>query len=130
MAVVIAFFLSLLQTPVQPPPRDARPSPPAGTGILRGVVVDEPTGAPIAGARVTVTSAGAGFDRRTGPSFVAETSASNDGRFEILGLPAGEYLVTADPGQFRASHLRRVLGHDDGPGASLWRPSLEPLPVR
>ena len=126
--IVVVFFLSLLQTPVQSPPRDARPSLTSGTGILRGVVVDEPTGAPIAGARVTVTSAGAGFDRRTGPAFMAETSASDDGRFEIVDLPAGEFVVTADPGEFRASHLRRVLGHDDRPGASFWRPSLELAP--
>jgi hypothetical protein len=91
------------------------------------MVVDEQTGAPVAGARVTVTAAGAGFDDRSGPSFVVETYAGNDGRFEIAGIPAGEFIVTADPGEFRASHLHVVLG-DEGAGPFLGKPSLSLRP--
>ena len=120
--VAVPLLLLVLQGGAQTPPRDARPSPHIGTAVLRGIVVDEPTGAPIAGARVTVTEAGS--DRGTGAGFTAETLTSADGRFEIPGLPAGRFIVIAEPGEFRASHLRKILGADD-PNSFMGRPSLE-----
>jgi hypothetical protein len=50
--------------------------------LLRGVVGDEESGAPIAGA--TVYLGGTGFS----------TETSGDGSFELVGVPAGEYTIS------------------------------------
>jgi protocatechuate 3,4-dioxygenase beta subunit len=73
-----------------------QPQAPA-TATLTGRVVDEPTGAPIARAIVYVQSSGRNksVQKLTGP----------DGRFELTGLPAGEYFLTATAGEFKATHV-------------------------
>lgn len=121
--ILVVLFLSLLQTPVQSPPRDARPSLTSGTGILRGIVVDEPTGAPIAGARVTIRAGSAGFDALV-PGFNAATTTDDTGSFEFAGLPAGKFTVSAGPGEFRSTHLSTTLGHE-GKDPVFGLPSLE-----
>ncbi len=115
----------------QAPPRDARPVPATGSGVIRGSVVDAPSGAPIAGARVTIRAQPGtlvGFISEQG--FSAETDTATDGRFEFTSLPAGAFIVIARPGEFRATHLPKVFGHDaPGPllgGASV---TLEPNEV-
>ena len=80
------------------------------TAIVRGVVVDEPTGDPIAGARVTLSlraggSLPSGTQRR-------QITTRHDGRFEFAALPAGEFVLIAAPGQFRSTHRQSVFGQE------------------
>ena len=55
------------------------------TGKLVGMVTD-PSGAAIAGARVTVTNTQTGTH--------SETTTGSDGRYQVLELPIGSYTVT------------------------------------
>ena len=72
-------------TMAQRPPDD----PPAGSAVIRGTVTAAATGRPLRGADVTV-SGGIGPGR---PEHIALTD--DDGRYEVRGLPAGRYTVTA-----------------------------------
>ena len=93
-------FVCLLQAaPAQAPARDTPPSKPA-TAVIRGRITDKESGQPIPGALVAIRS---GRDSRT---IVADA----DGRYEFTALPAGAYLVMADGGFERATHLTHVLG--------------------
>lgn len=75
------------QPPAQgPPPRDTRPSSPAGTAVVRGRVLASDTGRPLRRARVMVSGPELGREGRS-------TSTSLDGRYEITGLPAGRYTI-------------------------------------
>ncbi len=87
-AVIFALMTGIAsQPPVQgPPPRDARPSTPTGTAIVRGRVVAADSGKPLRRARITLSAAELGRDDRS-------TSTSLDGRYEIGDLPAGRYTV-------------------------------------
>jgi outer membrane receptor protein involved in Fe transport len=59
------------------------------TSTLSGTVVD-PQGLPVKGAKVTVTNAGTGATR---------SDVSDDGgRYNLVGLPPGQYKMTADAG--------------------------------
>lgn len=96
------------------PPRDTAPvrqAPP--TGVIRGRVTAQDTGAPIARATVMLSSSAIRRNPGEGP-VVAATDA--DGRYEFTGLPAGEYFLTARPSEFRPLYLPLALGQD--------RPSL------
>jgi outer membrane receptor protein involved in Fe transport len=55
------------------------------SGAISGTVTDE-SGAPVAGAKVVVTSVGQGFERTV--------TTSADGGFRVLGLSGGSYNVT------------------------------------
>src|ERR671913_706273 len=104
----------LCQAAVQAPPRDARPMPTAGTGVVRGVVVDQPSGAPLPGIQVVIVvfaGAFAPIGSMTSPPFYRETTSGPDGRFEFTGLPADDFMLSAAPPPMRASHLRVTLGH-------------------
>ena len=75
------------QPPTQgPPPRDTRPSSPAGTAVVRGRVLASDTGRPLRRARVMMSGPELGREGRS-------TSTSLDGRYEITGLPAGRYTI-------------------------------------
>jgi len=75
------------QPPTQgPPPRDTRPSSPAGAAVVRGRVLASDTGRPLRRARVMVSGPELGREGRS-------TSTSLDGRYEISGLPAGRYTI-------------------------------------
>lgn len=68
----------------------------AGAGTITGLVVD-PTGAPVAGARITVASAATGLQR---------TALSTEGGlFTLVRLPAGTYDITVEKEGFK--QLRR-----------------------
>lgn len=88
MVPVLLALALLLQTPAAPP-RDVsgQSEPPAGKGVLRGRVLDGLSGQPIKGATVTVYS-----QRQQEP---LSTSTDAEGRWEIAGLPPGEYHPTA-----------------------------------
>jgi hypothetical protein len=58
---------------------------------LSGTVTD-PQGLAVSGAKVTVTSSATGAER------TATTNSS--GRYELIGLPPGNYSVTIDAGGF------------------------------
>ena len=62
------------------------------TGQITGVVTD-PGGALIVGARITVTS--------QATKVVRQTTTNNEGFFQVLSLPIGEYQVTAEHPGFR-----------------------------
>jgi hypothetical protein len=122
--MLLVVWLVLLQAAPPAPPRDARGLPASGSGIVGGVVLDEATGAPIAGARVTIR-------RHTGTVmilpdpqiFSAEATTGDDGSFELTNLPSGEFILFANAGEMRSSHLSRIYGQD-GPGP-FNGPSLE-----
>lgn len=82
-------FVAFGQGRGQAPARDpsARPAAPAGTASISGRVVAADTGRPMKRARVQIQSPQSGG--RT-----AITDA--EGRYEITGLPAGKYTVTAN----------------------------------
>lgn len=76
--------------PPPPPPDDgAFAKPPVGTGSVRGVVVDGATKSPIQGVVVYAIAQGTGRTR--------EARTDQDGRYEILDLPAGTYSITFSP---------------------------------
>ena len=64
----------------------APPSPTAApTGSLEGIVTDASTSAPVPEVQVTIA----------GQAGVFTVAADADGRYEVAGLPAGAYLVSA-----------------------------------
>ncbi len=67
--------------------RQARGAQAAGTAVIQGRVVAAETGTPVRRATVQATSAGAGRPQS------ATTDA--DGRFELRGLPAGAWRISA-----------------------------------
>jgi hypothetical protein len=76
IAIVTALILMLLTAPLA--------SPQAATGRIVGTVTD-PGGAVIAGAKVTVTNVGTGVHW--------ETTTRQDGSYQVLDLPIGNYSV-------------------------------------
>lgn len=117
---IVVFWLCLagpsavtLQTAAQAPPRDPARAPSSGTASVRGMVVDEPSGVPIGGARVTIAAAaGISLNPWGAQPFHLETTSGDDGRFELNGLPAGDFIVRAAPGEMRATHLPRIVGQE------------------
>ena len=84
------FVLSLGLQAVQSPPPPAGQAPPAATGAISGVVIDEATGAAIVDAVVYLSSA----SRAIGVQPRQFTDAK--GRFAFTGLPPGtNYAVSA-----------------------------------
>jgi hypothetical protein len=67
------------------------------TGSVEGTVTD-PNGAAVKGATVTVTS----------PNLISPQSATTDdnGHFQVLNLPPGQYKVVIDSDSYRAGHGR------------------------
>src|SRR5258706_11754785 len=59
------------------------------TAMLSGTVSD-PQGLPVKGAKVTMTNAGTGAQRTT--------VTDDSGRYNLVGLPPGQYKMTVDGG--------------------------------
>ena len=116
MALFLLALALLLQTPAAPP-RDGqiRPDQVVGKGVLRGRVLDAQSGQPLKNATVTVFS----------PRFGQEppsTTTDGEGRWEISGLPSGEYHVSASKGGFsevRADFPRSIGLTDSRPERSV-----------
>jgi hypothetical protein len=70
---------------------------PTGTGIIRGRVTAQDSGAPVRRAQVRGTTGGVPFGR------LATTDA--DGRFELRDLPAGQWQLTASKPGFVSQRL-------------------------
>jgi len=83
----------------QIPPRDALQTPTAGTASISGVVVDDQD-QPRPVRRAIVTLAGAGLRPSRG------TVTDDDGRFEIRGLPPGDFGLAV----MRAGYITSMYG--------------------
>src|SRR5688572_17841672 len=66
---------------------------------LRGTVTD-PTGAVVSGATVHARNSGTGISRTV--------TTDGDGSYQIIGLPPGEYEITAEAASFKKSVLSGV----------------------
>ena len=85
-----------------------------GTAVIRGRVVEQDTGAPVARATVTLTSGALRRSPRDGP---VQTQTDVDGRFEFTSLPAGDYTIGVTAGELRATHLPQAYGESRPPQA-------------
>jgi Carboxypeptidase regulatory-like domain len=110
-ALLAAIQVSSASTPTQQPviPRDAARTGPArtGTAVIRGQVTDRETGQPIARANVTLISSGMQPDAAERSRQVRTTA---EGRYEFTDLPAGEYRIMVNAGEYRYTHLLHFLG--------------------
>ena len=95
----------------QTPGRDLRATG-SGTAKVRGVVVDEVTGTPVPGARVSIQQFDESGELSRIDRFRRETVADSAGRFEFTALPGGDMIVMAMDGDLRAIYLPRAVGHD------------------
>ena len=73
----------------QAPPRDVAPGVGSTGGVIKGVVTAAESGQPIRGAEVRLTG---GTQRNQRPHGAMTDEA---GRYEVTGLPPGQYTVTA-----------------------------------
>jgi hypothetical protein len=106
LAAFVALLVPAVNAAAQIPARD-NPSPASGSAVIRGRVVDAANGSPLVGATVAIDA--------TGENLSALTDAA--GRYEITGIPAGRYRLTArtsgylllDYGQIRPGEAGKPL---------------------
>ncbi len=108
------------QTPQGKPPRDNAASP-AGTATVSGRVTDKDSGRPIQDVTVVLSQSASEW-ASDALRLIAFTDG--DGRYEITGLPAGGYVLTASPGWRRGTNLQQVLGREQSTGLEAGTPSL------
>jgi Carboxypeptidase regulatory-like domain/PDZ domain len=75
-----------------------------GSGTIDGVVVEAPSGAPVAGMPCNVTLRAGGFLGQTQWSRLSAPTTDGDGRFEVARAPAGEFQVTCFSPDGAVSH--------------------------
>ena len=112
MATVLVFVaLLMVQSGVSmevvrggqaPPPRDPRAAATTGTGVIKGRVTAADTGAPIRRAIVQLS----GSPRPRG------VYTDEEGRYVLEDVPPGSYMISANPGNHRASYRSLTLGMD------------------
>lgn len=86
--------------------RGTAPLLPVGTSELRGRVLEFQDGAPVPGARVVLVGYAAGAGGRGAAYSPMYAASGSNGSFEFVGLPAGEYALTASaPGYSSGSYL-------------------------
>ena len=113
---MVFLHLVLWALVAQQPPRDTKPSPRPATGTIAGRVVDSETGAPIAGAIVSVT-----VMRST--ERPPQVEADDRGGFRLSGLAAGDYRIDASPAEHKPTHIYAVFNLDPLTSSPL-KPSL------
>ena len=84
----------------QAPPRDARVQPPVGAGSIQGRITAADSGAPF--RRVLVSLSGGTASRAV--------YTDDEGRYTFSGLPAGLYLILANPGPHRGGYQPMQYG--------------------
>lgn len=87
--------LALLLTAAGVQAQDAQPAPPAGKGVIRGVVTAADSGRPIRGANVRV----AGSNGLAEPRWAR---TDEQGRYEVRSLTADRYTLTASKVRYLA----------------------------
>src|SRR2546427_4850390 len=104
-AASVVLFAALAGTAIAQvsalPPRDRPTTPPAmpaGTGVIKGRVVDAQTGGAVARARVRLNWMGPGIPR---PPVTTDES----GGFTFTGLPAGGFLLNVDKSTYLAARF-------------------------
>ena len=85
------------------------------TGKISGTVTDEATGEPLIGANVLVE----------GTSFGAATDT--DGRYNVLGIPVGTYIVRVEFIGYRPMRLSNVQVHNTLTTEAIFTMSSEAL---
>lgn len=110
----------LQQAPLAPPPRDSR-APEAvkeGTGTIKGRVYDRETGAPVANAVVTLAvdfgslrdAAPTGPAGALRPPPPRQAKSDAQGRYAFQRLPAGTYILTSSPPEYKVTYLPQSYG--------------------
>lgn len=108
----VVFVLAAgVQNPPGTPARDPVSKPTAATTSISGRVTDAETGRPLGDALVEIVS-GLPFAQPFAGGLGAVTGA--DGSYVITGVPPGEYVVVARPGEFRATHTFAAFGVPPG----------------
>jgi Carboxypeptidase regulatory-like domain len=110
MRTILAAMLLLVAAQSQGPRRDAGTpvAKPAGTGVIRGRVVDADTHVPIRRAVVTI------YGSTTSEAIYTDAR----GRYEMRGLAPGSYWVRAEPNPNQGQFLPSVIPQSatgDGP---------------
>jgi Carboxypeptidase regulatory-like domain len=83
--LLVAIFANLVRAQA-PPPRDRVPTPPPGTAVIKGRVIDAQTGNPLARARV----------RLQAPGNPAPVTTDQAGAFKITAIPAGSVYLSVE----------------------------------
>ena len=93
-------------TMLQAAPRDKPAAPPErGTAVLGGRVTDKETGLPLPRANVVLrTFSGA---RQPEPRFAR---TGDDGRYQFAEVAAGSYVLAAETGDHRPTHISQIYG--------------------
>ena len=94
-----------------PPPRDRVPTPPTGTAIIKGRVVDAQTGMGVARARV----------RLQGPGNRPPALTDDTGAFQLTEAPAGTFFLSIDRSGYMTARFPE-------PGRTI-RASVKPLVI-
>jgi 5-hydroxyisourate hydrolase-like protein (transthyretin family) len=115
---LLAGMLAWQQTPRE---QRAAPSVERGTAVLGGRVTDKDTGAPLAGVTVVLAMSA------SGPQDGRFTRTGDDGRYRFTEVAAGSYILAADTGEHRPTHL--VQNYGDSSFRSLYGLRAKPKPV-
>jgi sarcosine oxidase gamma subunit len=100
LTVLLAVLIGLQLQPAVPP-RDSS-SRTGGSSSLTGRITEQATGRPLPRALVTLMPA----DRPRPLSAVADAQ----GRYEFTDVQPGEYVLWAEAGEHRSTHLRQAFG--------------------
>ena len=102
-AIALVFVFLVGSIDAQQGTRDTRSAPTAVQTSIAGTVVSDASGRPI--PRATVTVAG------NNPKTAVSVPTNEDGTFKIVGLPAGEYTLTASkPGYIESIYGQKQPG--------------------
>lgn len=121
---MFAVFLLAGMVAWQQMPRDQRAPPPVerGTAVLGGRVTDRDTGAALADVTVVLQAMGG-----SGPQEGRFTRTGDDGRYRFAEVAAGSYILAADTGEHRPTHILQNYG--DPSFQSMYGLRAKPKPV-